>query len=212
MIPPGGEWLTLPRARPFFESLVRLGDEGAWSPRAMITLIAGECDLILMERPNAHGYQGLTQIGSSELRSLGWDQATRGAFCKAAPEVQIEYTARYFAAKRKLFGFERWRSAGHLWAANLAPAHLARVDGVVYGELESGPQYRANRWLDLDHDGLITCDELTTALETVSVPRCRARYDLALASLAEVLGESAQPPREYVENVQPAAIVERLRA
>jgi hypothetical protein len=187
----GGEWLTLPEANAFYEALIYYGDEGAWDPVDMITLMAGECDLIRLERPNAHGYQGPTQIGARELRNLGWKDAW-GAFCKAPPATQVEYAARYFAEWRARLKIKRWTSAGHLWACNLAPAHLTRADGVVYDQLTHPKQVAANRWLDRNRDGIITRDELTDALLRVAVPRCRARYELALASLAEVRGQA--PP------------------
>ncbi len=199
----GGEWLVMPGAAPFFEALVEHGALGAWDPVDMLTLMAGECDLILMDRPNSHGYQGLTQIGSKELRALGWKDAW-GAFCKAPPAVQVEYTARYFADWRIRLGIVRWTSPGHLWACNLAPAHLTRVDGVVYSEMAHGAQYRANRWLDRNGDGVITRDELTMALELTAVPRCIARYKLARAGLAYVQADAeTKPERSYVANVQP---------
>lgn len=167
----------------------------------MLTLMAGECDLLLVPRPNAHGYQGLTQMGQRELAAVGWVTDRMGLFCAAPAEVQIVYSARYFAQK----GVKLWTSAGHLWLANLAPNHLTRTDGVVYAELTHGAQYRANRWLDLNRDGVITTDELTRALETISVPRCQARYDLAMAGLAEAR------LRPYTPNVHPAVVIELRR-
>lgn len=209
MTVPGGEWLALPSGRAFFEALVEESEAGAFDSWDMITLITGECDLILMVRPNSHGYQGLTQIGARELRALGWDQAKRGEFCRAPPEVQIRISAAYFADHRKRYGIARWTSAGHLWAANLAPAHLPRVDGVVYAELTHAAQYRANKWLDRNSDGVITRAELTDALVKVAVPRSRARYELAIASLDEVLG--VRPVRDFTPGFQKAALVERTR-
>jgi hypothetical protein len=146
----------------------------------MILLIAGECEFQSVR--NRYGYEGLTQIGQSELRGLGWDTVAQGPFFKARPEVQMPITARYFAEWRRRLKIPRWESAGHLWACNLAPAHLKRVDGVVYSEMEHAAQYRANKWLDLNRDGVITRDELTRALG-IAAAKCRADYELALAGL-----------------------------
>ena len=198
------DWLELPAAQAFYEALLDREDSHRWRAEDVITLIAGECDLILMRTPNSHGYQGLTQIGRSELRALGWRDSW-GPFCLAPPDVQVEYTGRYFEGWRRRLAFERWESAGHLWAANLAPAHSKRLDRVVYSELEHPAQYRANRWLDLDGNGVITRDELTEALLTKAVPRCRARYDLALRGLTTVSEERAPLLRDYSPNVQAAA-------
>jgi pimeloyl-ACP methyl ester carboxylesterase len=190
-------WLSLDAGRPFYEAILEREGSHAWRAEDVVLLIAGECDLILMDRPNAHGYQGLTQIGKNELRALGW-RDTWGPFCQAAPDVQIEYTGRYFQGWRERLGLERWESAGALWAANLAPAHSKRVDRVVYAELEHPAQYRANKWLDLNGDGVIHREELTEALRTKAVPRCRIRYDLAIRNLAKVRAETGpRPPRDY---------------
>lgn len=198
-------WLRLPAAQPFYEALLDLGEAGRWDPVDMLTLIAGECDLILMRRPNAHGYQGLTQIGRRELVSLGWREAEMGPFCLAPPETQIVYSAKYFEEWRRRLGFERWKSAGHLWAANLAPAHSKRLDGVVYSELEHPVQYRANRWLDLNGDRVIHRDELTAALAK-SVKSSIGRYTLATESLAVVVATRSETYlRDYTPNLQSAA-------
>ena len=79
---------------------------------------------------------------------------------------------------------------------------------MVYSELEHGPQFRANRWLDLDRDGVITRDELTDALVNVAVPRTRGRHALALEGLAAVMGEAeTKPARTYAANAQHAVVV-----
>lgn len=201
-------WLQLDAGRPFYEALLDGEERFAWRAEDVVLLIAGECDLLLLERPNAHGYEGLTQIGPRELRALGWRVDTMGPFCKAAPHVQIEYTGRYFEDWRERLGIARWESAGHLWAANLAPAHSKRVDRVVYSELEHPAQYRANRWLDLDGDRVIERDELDEALLTIAVPRCRARYELALEGLRTVREERiVRPLRDYKPNVQGAVVI-----
>lgn len=201
-------WLQLESGRLFYEGLLDREEPCRWRAEDVILLMAGECDLILLDHPNAYGYQGLTQIGVNELASLGWKTITMGPFCLAPPHVQLEYTGRYFNYWRRRYGIERWDSAGHLESANLAPAHLLRVDGVVYSQMQHQAQYRANRWLDLNKDGVITRDELTKALLTQSVPRCQARYDLALANLAKVRAErDPRPPRDYTENVQPAVVI-----
>lgn len=187
------DWLRLPLSEPFYSALLSRESTCLWRAEDVILLIAGECDLILMDKPNSYGYQGLTQIGSIGLWNLGWRESSDGQFCHAAPEVQVDYAGRYFDYWRHKYALRGWGSAGQLWACNLAPSHLINHDGIVFSELNEPAQYRANRWLDLSKDGLITQDELTKALLTLSVPRTEGRYQLALDALASV--RAAEPRR-----------------
>lgn len=178
------DWLTFPTCRTFMELLLDLGATGHWQPEDMLTLMAGECSLVSVK--NSHGYEGLTQIGPSELRELGWDAVAMGEFWKALPEVQIQYTAAYFSEWRRRKQIQEWTSAGHLWMCNLAPAHLGSK--VVYSELASPVQYRANRWLDANGDKTITVGELDLSLQK-AVRACKTRYMLALEGLQRVQRE-----------------------
>lgn len=184
-------WLDLETGRAFYDALLDREPTHMWRAEDVVLLIAGETDLIRMTRPNSHGYAGPTQLGKAQLKALGWT-GTSEEFCLAEPAVQIDFAGRYFQEWRVRLGLKRWESAGALWFCNLAPAHLKRPDGVVYSELEHGAQYRANRWLDLNGDKVIHVDELTQALLTKAVPRCRVRYDLAIRNLARVRAARGQ--------------------
>lgn len=193
-------WLQVPDSRTFFSQLIDLGADGAWSPEDMLTLMAGESSLIPTAR-NPSGAEGLTQLMPATLKNLGWDTVAMGAFHKATPEVQLEYTAAYFREWRRRMKVERWTSAGHLWACNLAPAYLGR--DVLYSELDHPAQYRANRWLDHDGDRKIERHELDLGLQH-AVRACQARFDLALAGLAHVrrereAGACLEPPTERIQ-------------
>lgn len=181
------DWLRIPRSRTFFGMLIDLGADGAWGPEDMLTLMAGESSLVPTAR-NPSGAEGLTQLMGATRKNLGWDEVAMGAFWKADPGVQLGITAAYFKEWRRRMKVERWTSAGHLWACNLAPAYLGR--DVLYSELDHPAQYRANRWLDHDGDRRITRDELDLGLQR-AVKACQARFDLAMASLAHVRAERA---------------------
>lgn len=177
--------LSLPEAQQFYENLIALGKVGRFNPEDLLRLIAGECDFISVK--NRYGFSGLTQIGVAELNALGWKG---GEFYLADPAEQVKWSAKYFESWRRRAGLQRWESAAQMWCANLAPAHLNRVDGVVYSEKEHGMQYRANAWLDAAglegrpgrNDKVITLDDLDAALD-VAVKRNQSKFDLAIKNL-----------------------------
>lgn len=143
----------------FFETLAGQSANHGMDPRDFLALVAGECDYVWRAK-NQYGYQGMTQMGAAALRAAGWDTASMGEFCNALPVVQLPFSWRYFDAHRKRCKLDRWASAGQLWFANLAPAHLGRADGVVYARATHPTQYDANRGLDIDGDGVITVSDL----------------------------------------------------
>jgi len=181
----GPQWLLLPDARPFYEALCDFGDAGHWQPEHMLALFAAESDLTPLAR-NKYQYQGLSQLGEKELRNLGWRPESMGDFCAARPEVQVQYTAAYYAEWRRQHRIPEWTSPGHLMAANLAPAHLARADQVVYSRKEHPKQYRANEICDRNGDGVIDWQDCSDYVTWVVNARCPARFQLALTGLNQV--------------------------
>lgn len=177
------DWLDAPGD--FFPRLVRYADKGNFNPFDMLKLIGGESDFYAWAgkpsplRPLGSNYQGLTQIGKSELKHLGWKEAVHGPFWKMSAAEQLLYTARYYAGKN----VARWESAGHLLAANLAPGHLTRADRVVYTRKDHLKPYMANEKVDMNKDGVIDWDDCTLYLEWVIEKRCPKRYARACALL-----------------------------
>lgn len=188
-----GDWLRLPGARAFFDALIDGEARFRWSAKDVLVLMCGECNLMPLDHPNAFGYEGLTQIGKTELRNLGWRVETMGAFCKAPPAVQVEYAGRYFEDWRVRLHVEQWTSPGLLWQCNLMPATIATPGAAVFDRDKWRKGWEANRWLDLNADGKVSTDELTQALLTRAVPQSQPRFDLAVQGLAAVRALRATP-------------------
>lgn len=189
---PLASWLTWPSSRAFFAALIECGEKGKWAPEHMLELIACECDFRSVR--NKQGYQGLTQIGNSELRSFGW-KPKDGAFYVAPHDVQIRRgTFPYFEQKRKnpicRVPASGWEDSAHLWHANLAPAHVGREDGLVYDRSTHRSEYNANARLDTDNDGVITREDLRAAI-AVACAENHASMMAAYASLASARAEGA---------------------
>lgn len=116
----------------------------------------------------------------------------------------------------------RLKSREALYCCNLAPARLAggayddetvlysmrREDGNAY--FPAGYQQNAAPFgLDAkDPAGRLQMKHLAHGLDA-AVARHRAKFDAELAAAREV--EAAQPAREYAENLQAAAVIERER-
>lgn len=146
-----------------------------------------------------------------------------------APEVQLVEAFAFWRGQRGV-GF-RTREA--LYCCNLAPARLRQPcygdDTIVYSAdpddepLNSrGVGWERTYWprayeqnagpfgLDpKDPRGKLRMRDLAVGLDTY-VRRCQARYDAELAA-ALAFEETARAARDYVANVQPAALVERAR-
>lgn len=175
--------LSLPGGREFYEALIKYGRRGRWNPADMLRLIAGECDFYSVQ--NVYGYQGITQIGTNELASLGYHSGSRGDFWKLPAAEQLEFTYKYFEEWRVRKGIQRWEDAGHLWEANLAPAHLG--SDIVYVKVTHKAQYNANAWLDVNGDGIIKRWELDEALtRAANSEHNKPKYLLGLANLEVV--------------------------
>jgi len=181
----------------FFRLLADQSEAHGMNPRDFLALVAGECDFVWRAR-NQYGYAGMTQMGAAALRAAGWT-AAMGPFEAARPAIQLPYSWRYFDAHRKRTPKGRWESAGMLWLANLAPAHLGRTDGVVYARAQHPKQYDANAGLDVDRDGVITVSDLDDKFARLLAGQVPGRRNTAAlyAQATERLAQwTVQPPRE----------------
>lgn len=177
-------------SRAFSEALVDFGAAGGWQPKHMLRMMCSESGLV-STTVNSIGAAGLTQLLPSTQRNLGYNAAARGPYERQPAEVQLGYTARYYGEWRARFAIPEFRSSGHLYQCNFMPATLAGEfdeQEVVLSRLRWGKGYDQNRALDINRDGLITVAELEehTARATAL---CQRRYDVAMQSVAAVLGE-----------------------
>lgn len=158
-----GEWV-----------LAMMASEAGFNPRAK----------------NSMGFQGLTQIGTKELKALGYDEAKRGPYNMADPVTQLEFGCKFWEEWRLRLKLEKWENRAHLYQCNFMPMTAAGpfFDAeVLIDRAKWALGWKANAGLDANKDGLITAGEMELHMSR-SVRALQARYDAEVAALEAARG------------------------
>lgn len=127
---------------------------------------------------------GLNQITPVRAAAMGLTEEQRLAIRDLSELEQLPLVLKAFYST----GYrDEYTSAGHLYLANFAPAHLrwaADPRHAVYGKDVNVDAYRWNAPLDLDKDGFIRVGELSDWLELRAAEKEFEAHMLRLGSVS----------------------------
>lgn len=169
----------------FYDKL--LAGATTFEPEWMLAIMCLESGLQAKPKRPPSGARGLTQFMPQTLRGFHLTEGQISTFDDLPADEQIDYTLKYFTGWLKIFRLARWASRSQMYAVNLYPKY-ALHDVVIDGEVNP-VAFKANKGLDLDHDGKITQGDLDQSLSN-AVRRCAARYNIAVVGLSHARDRS----------------------